>query len=113
MGIQIPSLTGGSGINYGSNGSYADMWGTAFYAWDYNKALEELCLSSPYKDFCYYVDTKGQFDTIHNMPSKTEKVNTRSEVTYTLGTNGVHPSTNGYYQIGDAFFRKLVTILNN
>lgn len=47
------------------------------------------------------------------MPSKTEKVNTRSEVTYTLGTNGVHPSTQGYYQIGDAFFRKLVAILDN
>ena len=113
MGIQIPSLTGGSGANYGSNGSYADMWGTAFYAWDYNKALEELCLSDDYKDFCYYVDTKGQFDTIHNMPSKTEKVNTRSDITYTLGTNGVHPATEGYYQIGDAFFRKLVAVLNN
>lgn len=47
------------------------------------------------------------------MPSKTEKVNTRSDITYTLGTNGVHPATNGYYQIGDAFFRKLVAILNN
>ena len=111
MGIQISSLTGGTGTNYHATGGYADMRGTAFYAWDYNKALEELCLSSPYNEFCYYVDTKGQFDTIHNMPSVETKVNTRSTKTYLKGTNGVHPSTEGYYQIGDAYIKKMIAIL--
>lgn len=112
MGIQIPSLTGGCGSNYGAVGSYSDVWGTAFYAWDYNKQLEELCLSKEFKDFTYYVDTKGQFDTIHMMPTKEVTVNTRSNIKYALGSNGVHPSMDGYYQIGDAFFRKLVAILD-
>lgn len=112
LGIQIPSLTGGTGSNYGAGNYYGDMWGTACYAWDYDKALEELCLSDEFKSYCYYVDTKGQFDTIHNMPSKTEPVNCRNTITYSLGTNGVHPAMSGYYQIGDAFFRKLVAIID-
>lgn len=112
LGIQIPSLTGGTGSNYGAGNYYGDMWGTACYAWDYDKALEELCLSDEFKSYCYYVDTKGQFDTIHNMPSKTEPVNCRSDITYSLGTNGVHPAMSGYYQIGDAFFRKLTAIID-
>lgn len=29
------------------------------------------------------------------------------------GTNGVHPSTSGYYAIGDAYFRTLVKVLND
>jgi hypothetical protein len=32
-------------------------------------------------------------------------------VTEMRGTNGVHPSTAGYYQIGDAFYRVLHRVI--
>lgn len=112
MGIQISSLTGGTGYNYGADGGYADMFSTAFYAFDYNKALEELVTNSEFGVYCYYVDTKGQFDTIYNMPFSDVNVNTRNSSRKEMrGTNGVHPSQAGYYQIGDAFYRALTKVI--
>lgn len=112
MGIQISSLTGGTGANYGASIGYADRFGTAFYAFDYNKALEELVTGSQFSEYCYYVDTKGQFDTIYNMPYSEVSVNTRNSSKKEIrGTNGVHPATGGYYQIGDAFYRVLTKVI--
>lgn len=113
MGIQLSSITGGAGYNYGAKGGYADTWSTAFYAFDYDKALEELLTTDPeLAEYCYYCDTKGQFDTRYCMPYANVAVNTRvSGVTEMRGTNGVHPSTNGYYQIGDAFYRILHRVI--
>lgn len=111
MGIQLPSLTGGSGYNYGANGGYADRISTAFYAFDYDKALEELVTNDEFGEYCHYIDTKGQFDAVWNMPYTTKKVNTRSSATEYIGTNGVHPNTDGYNQIGDAFYRALTKVI--
>lgn len=113
VGIQLPSITGGAGANYDANGGYADQNATYYYAYDYNKALENLVTNEEFGSYCYYVDTKGQFDTKYLMPYDTVAVNTRSTVTEMRGTNGVHPSTNGYYAIGDAYFRTLVKVLND
>ena len=55
-----------------------------------------------------YVDTKAQFDSEYNMPMILKKVNTRSTITEYIGTNAVHPTLNGYLQIGDVFYRALV-----
>ena len=113
VGIQLPSITGGAGANYDANGSYADQNATYYYAYDYNKALENLVTNEEFGSYCYYVDTKGQFDTKYLMSYDMVAVNTRSTVTEMRGTNGVHPSTNGYYAIGDAYFRTLVKVLND
>lgn len=46
------------------------------------------------------------------MPSKEEDVNDRNDsYAEIVGTNGVHPSIKGYYQIGDAFYRALHRVL--
>ena len=112
MGLQLPSITGGNGHNEGANSFYSDTANLVDYAFEYNKALENmLTTDSELKTYCYYVDTKGQFDTRYNMPWTEYPVNTRNTTTEKRGTNGVHPSTNGYYQIGDAFYRKLSAIL--
>ncbi len=112
MGIPLNSLTGGCGANYGAKGRYSDMWGTAFYCFDYNKALEELVTSDEFKSFCYFCDTKAQFDTEYMMPYETVPVNTRSKVTEMRGNNALHPLPSGYLQIGDAYYRALVRVLN-
>ncbi len=112
MGIPLNSLTGGNGANYGAKGRYSDMWGTAFYCFDYNKALEELVTNEEFGKFCYYCDTKAQFDTEYMMPYEMVSVNTRSKVTEMRGNNALHPLPSGYLQIGDAYYRALVRVLN-
>ena len=118
MGLQLNSITGGMAANYGatggSGGGYGDAWGSMMFAFDYDKALEDMCNESEFKSYCYYADTKGQFDTEYMMPWEEHAVNTRLSTRKEIrGLNGVHPSGDGYYQIGDAFFRKLVAVLND
>lgn len=107
LGLQMPSQNGGMGANYGASGGYSDTYGMLVTAMHYNAALEDLCQLEKYRDFVKYVDVAGQFDTDYNMPSKEKPVNNRSETTEIIGTNGVHPTINGYYQIADAAYRAL------
>ena len=118
MGIQISDLNGGCGSAYGATDGYSDTYATAFYAFDYNKALEELCSTDEFKSYCYYVDTKGQFDSRYNMPANYKAVNTRNTgIRELVGTNGVHAYNGydtqgeGYYQIGDALYRALTKVI--
>ena len=62
LGIQISDLNGGCGSAYGATGDYSDTYASAFYAFDYNQALEELCTNDEFKDFCYY-DKQSNFCT--------------------------------------------------
>ncbi len=108
LGIQIPSQNGGMGYNYGANSGYSDAYGMLVTAMHYNATLEDFCQQEKYRDFVKYVDVAGQFDTDYNMPNKQKPVNNRSTVTETFGSNGVHPSVNGYYQIADAAYRAMI-----
>jgi len=108
LGIQIPSQNGGMGYNYGANGGYSDSYGMLVSAMNYNATLEDFCQQDKYKNYVKYVDVAGQFDTDYNMPNTQKAVNNRSSVTETFGTNGVHPSVNGYYQIADAAYRAMI-----
>ena len=107
LGIQMPSQNGGMGTNYGTSSPYSDTYGMLVTAMNYNKTLEEFCKQSKYKDFVNYIDVAGQFDTDYNMPASQKPVNNRNEQTEIIGTNGVHPTTNGCLQIGDVFYRSL------
>lgn len=112
LGLQVSSLNGGTGESYGASGQHSDPYALAFYAFDYSKALEELVTNDEFGEYCYYIDTKGQFDTEFNMPSVETDANNRNDTdTEIVGTNGVHPTTAGYYQIGDAFYRGLHRVL--
>jgi len=108
LGIQSPSITGGIAANYGASGPYSNLFGEISTAYSYNQFLEEFSMRDKYKDFVKYVDTKAQFDTEYNMPYVMKPVNNRSKVLEKIGTNGVHPSMDGYLQLGDVFYRILV-----
>lgn len=109
MGIQVPSLNGGMGANYGATGtSYADTYGNVVTVLNMNKAYQDWCNDAAYSDFMEFVNVSAQFDSENNMPETDKAVNTRATKTEKIGTNGVHPSTEGYYQIGDAVFRNFV-----
>ena len=56
---------------------------------------------------------KAQFDVEYNMPSTMIKVNSRCDITEKVGSNGVHPTMSGYLQIGDVFYRALVSDMKN
>ena len=112
MGIQMPSQCGGMGFMYGSAGGYSNDYGMLVSAMNYNAALEDFCQQAKYKDFVKYVDVAGQFDTDYNMPASSKPVNNRSEVTEMIGTDGVHPTENGFYQIADAAFRSLCEVFS-
>ena len=108
MGIQLPSLNGGTGANYGANGGYADTYGLVRGVFGLNLAYQEFANREEYKDFVEFVNVSTQFDNENNMPSTKVYVNTRSKKTEDRGTNGVHPTEEGYMQIADVAYRQLV-----
>ena len=56
---------------------------------------------------------KAQFDVEYNMPAMEVQVNRRNQTKELIGSNGVHPTMNGYLQIGDVFYRALIIRVYN
>ena len=111
MGIELSCPNGGVTACYGASGYYHDWFGYTITAFNYDEWLEKLTLTDEFKDFVFYNDIKGQFDSEYNYPMINQKVNKRNELTERLGVNGLHPSMNGYLQIGDAFYQFLVEMI--
>lgn len=111
MGVQVPSVRGGMGMNYGATGtSYADGYGMVVTALNQNDAYQEFANSEGYSDFVEFVNVSSQFDTDYNMPhNATKAVNVRNSTAVEwMDTNGVHPDTSGYYQIADVVYRNFI-----
>ncbi len=113
IGIQSPAINGGISANYGCNGAYSDVFGEVITAYNYDEYLENISFEDKYKDYVRYIDMKAQFDVENSTPAVEVKVNNRSNKVELIGTNGVHPTMEGYLQIGDAFFRALVSDIND
>ena len=109
MGVQVPSVRGGMGASYGATGSsYADGYGMVVTALNMNKFYQEFANDEAYSSFVEFVNVSSQFDTDYNMPHNERAVNTRSTVKEWMDTNGVHPSNEGYLQIGDVVYRNFI-----
>lgn len=109
MGVQVPSVRGGMGANYGATGSgYADGYGMIVTAFNMNKVYQEFANDEEYSSFVEFVNVSSQFDTDYMMPHNEKVVNTRSTVKEWMDTNGVHPSNEGYLQIGDVVYRNFI-----
>ena len=108
MGLQIPSVNGGTGANYGANLPYCDDYGLTRFVLELNRCYEAWSQEDTYREYLEFINISGQFDSENNMPYAYKCVNTRSSVTEKIGTNGVHPLTEGYLQIADAVYRNLV-----
>lgn len=107
MGLEIPAYDG-IASNYGATGTYGNYYGLMNYVFSVDERYADLVDNN---SNTYSVNLSGQFDTEYNMPTSTRQVNTRNAETETYQSNGVHPATPGYYQIADAFYRKLVALL--
>lgn len=110
MGIPCPSVNAGLGAYYEISYAIGDNYAQFVTAQNYNDFLETWCKDSNYSSFMRFVDVKAQFDSEYNMPTTPKKVNTQNTTTEPIGDGmGMHPTTNGYNQIGDAFYRALMT----
>ncbi|MBQ3001141.1 MAG: SGNH/GDSL hydrolase family protein [Bacilli bacterium] len=110
LGIPLCSVTGGIAYSYGASGPYSDTFGEVTTAFNYNRALEDFVKN--YQNVSY-TDVKSMFDTEYNMPYVEKNVNARSNIKEMIGVNGVHPSMDGYLQIGDVYYRTLIKDLHN
>ena len=109
IGIPKPSTHAGLGAYYEIGISNGDNYAQSVTVMNYNQTLENWCKMEEYSSFMRYVDGMGQFDSEYNMPSTGKPVNNQNTTTEPVGTSmGLHPTTNGYRQIGDAFFRALM-----
>lgn len=108
VGIQVPSVNGGLGANYGANGGLSEYYGMVRSANSMNIAYQNLANEAAYSSWVKFVSTAPQFDSENNMSQALTPVNSRNSATEMRGTNGVHPDTTGYYQIADAIFREFV-----
>ena len=108
LGLQVPSQDG-LGHSYGISWKYYDK---LQFVWNHQLWNQELCKEESYAGKMTFASIAGQFDTEYNMPTAKVAANTRTDTTETIGTNGVHPSVNGYYQIADAVLRHLAGKLN-
>lgn len=107
-GLFVPSVTGGMGANYGAKLRYCDTYGITRFIFDLNLAYEKWVNEENYKDFMEFINLSGQFDTDYVMPCEDKPVNVRSKRTELIGTNGVHPTDEGYMQIADAMYRNMI-----
>ena len=111
-GLMVPSVTGGM-AQYGAKLPYCDDYGMTRYVMDLNLAYEEWTNEEGYSEFMEFINLSGQFDTDYSLPYEEKPVNVRSKTTERFGTNGVHPTLEGYMQIADAMFRNMVSYLKD
>lgn len=106
MGLQVPSINGGLGYTYGSTGLYSNYYKLLRNINGLNLAYQNLAnVNSGWMEF---IGISQQFDSENNMQSAATAVNKRSATTELLGNNGLHPATEGYYQIADAAYRNFI-----
>ena len=115
MSLPLTSTYSGTGSYYEISKAYNDNFGIHIRIHEYDNFLEEWTKMEGYAGWLRYVDVKGQFDSEYNMPYTDRSVNsTNSTVKEPVGTSmGMHPNTYGYNQIGDAFYRALMSKWGN
>lgn len=108
--VPIGSVNGGFAANYGANG-LMNYWTFTKATMEFASALMALCSEEEFASFVRYSAAMEQFDAENGYPTSEVAVNNRSSVKETLGTNAVHPITEGSYQIADAVYRTMHNIM--
>jgi len=104
MSVPLPDMTGGLDGNLSLN--YNNYYGLVQTINGLNLAYQKLANETTYSSFVEFVNTSTQFDSENNYPYIDVPLNSRNSLTEKRGANsGIHPSTEGYYQIADIAFR--------
>lgn len=109
MNPQMPSLNGGLGDDYGATGeNYSNLFFTIIQMKKQSQIYSRITGEVGY-DYVNHIDTSLQVDSLYNMPDYSRAVNTRNSTeTEVVGSNGVHPATDGQYQIADSSYRHFI-----
>ena len=110
LGLKLPSQNGGTGANYGAKLPYCDKFGYAKFILALNRAYEALSYEKEYCDFVEFINVSAQFDSENAFPEAEKPVNVRMTKTEPIGTNGLHPTHEGYLMMADAAFRNMATL---
>lgn len=101
--LPLPSPTGGMGANYGAS-AYWNWLTTSLKLWAFSVEAEKLVEDAEFSSYVYLADDVPVFDCEHSYPYAMAYVNNRSTEQEELGTNGVHPTSVGSYQVADAIY---------
>lgn len=108
----LPNAYYGYEYNY-SAASANKSWSMTYGLFRYAKAVEEFLAGDDYKNWCFYAGTTTEVDSENAYPVSNKYANTRSEREEVIGTNGAHPTLEGYQMVADSMYRCFVnTILN-
>lgn len=101
--LPLPSPTGGMGANYGASATW-NWQSLSLKLWKFARLCEDMCKETEFSSYVYMADCIPTFDCETSYPYETKSVNTRSTVTEHIGSNGVHPTKEGSYQVSDAIY---------
>ena len=108
--VLLPSQNGGLGANY-QEGDVNGIYGAAGFGVKVhrlNAAYQALANSEEYASFTHFIDNNAQFDCQNVYPTEERPVGDYESGSETIGTNGVHPTDIGYWQVAAGIFRALI-----
>ena len=109
MSQLYPSLIGGLGDDYGAKGEY---YSDSLYLFEVQKRMaliyDRIAHEAAYSSWVEHIECSLQHDAVNNVSNFQKPVNTRNANTELFGDNGLHPSTEGFYQVADAVYRNFI-----
>ena len=100
--LPLPDCTGGMGANYGASSN--NYYAIAQRIWDFANAVDELVQDAEFSPYVTVAPIVQLFDCENLYPKAEVSVANRSNRKELLGTNGVHPTTEGAYTVADSIF---------
>ena len=113
--VLLPSQNGGLGESYSSDDPNS-VYGAAGFGVKVhrlNAAYQALANSDKYASFTHFIDNNAQFDCLNVYPTEERPAGDYESGSETIGTNGVHPTDIGYWQIAAGIFRALIGLEGN
>lgn len=98
--------------NYNASSKYKS-WPALYAQFRYAKAIEDFIGNDDYKDWCFLANTIAETDSENVFPTSAKAVNSRVSTTEVIGTNGAHPTLQGYQMVADSFYRCFVNKVLN
>ena len=108
--VPIGCVKGGMSASYGASET-SNICTFANISRKYSLALNDLCNDVEFSEFVTYSAVLEEFDAENSYQTSDTPVNNRVATTEKLGTNGVHPTQQGSYQVADSIYRSFNVII--